>query len=120
MRLEIEKIILSQTVYLPVSICRPLCYWRTAAYRRSNQGLLSQYDGGTDSPKCRDIQLMSCHIVVQTNQCGLNTSFNQFSFFQGSGIFVTPSVVLQRSGSVGVALIIWTAAGILALLGKPN
>ncbi|KER25003.1 hypothetical protein T265_07455 [Opisthorchis viverrini] len=36
----------------------------------------------------------------------------------GSGIFVTPKGVLESSGSsVGVALLVWTASGVISLLG---
>ena len=35
----------------------------------------------------------------------------------GSGIFLTPGLVLASSGLVGVALLVWTVGGILALLG---
>ena len=35
----------------------------------------------------------------------------------GSGIFVSPRFVLADSGSVGMALIIWTLCGVIALLG---
>lgn len=36
----------------------------------------------------------------------------------GSGIFVSPSGLLVRTGSVGVAFIIWMACGVLSLLGE--
>ncbi|XP_011495307.1 PREDICTED: b(0,+)-type amino acid transporter 1-like isoform X2 [Ceratosolen solmsi marchali] len=35
----------------------------------------------------------------------------------GSGIFVSPSSALARSGSVGLSLIVWTVSGFLSLLG---
>ena len=35
----------------------------------------------------------------------------------GSGIFASPSNVLKFSGSVGMALIVWTLCGILAICG---
>lgn len=36
--------------------------------------------------------------------------------FAGSGIFVSPSQALQRSGSVGLCLIVWMVSGALSLL----
>eukprot|EP00918_Siedleckia_nematoides_P034677 GHVU01075426.1.p1 GENE.GHVU01075426.1~~GHVU01075426.1.p1 ORF type:complete len:507 (+),score=17.56 GHVU01075426.1:80-1600(+) len=35
----------------------------------------------------------------------------------GSGIFVSPKGVLMESGSVGLALCVWTASGLICLLG---
>src|SRR3954466_3086114 len=36
----------------------------------------------------------------------------------GSGIFIVPATVLrQTSGSIGVALLVWCAGGVLSLLG---
>src|SRR5688572_28778129 len=35
----------------------------------------------------------------------------------GSGIFIVPSVVLQQSGSVGVAFAVWLVGGVLSLFG---
>lgn len=36
----------------------------------------------------------------------------------GSGIFISPKAVLQYSGAVGPCLLIWTACGILPILGE--
>jgi len=36
----------------------------------------------------------------------------------GTGVFVTPGGVLERSGSVGLAMIMWTACGLLSVLGS--
>ncbi|XP_076373372.1 large neutral amino acids transporter small subunit 2-like isoform X3 [Tachypleus tridentatus] len=35
----------------------------------------------------------------------------------GSGIFVSPRGVLQEAGSVGMALVVWVACGIISMLG---
>ncbi|XP_033639161.1 Y+L amino acid transporter 2-like isoform X2 [Asterias rubens] len=35
----------------------------------------------------------------------------------GSGIFITPSFVLASSGSIGTSLLVWTAAGLISIIG---
>src|SRR5205809_2517025 len=35
----------------------------------------------------------------------------------GSGIFLTPGTVVRNAGSGGMALVAWTAGGVLSLLG---
>lgn len=36
----------------------------------------------------------------------------------GSGIFVSPSSVLKKTGSPGLSLVMWTACGLYSLLGN--
>ncbi|KAJ8962350.1 hypothetical protein NQ318_018332 [Aromia moschata] len=36
----------------------------------------------------------------------------------GSGIFVSPSGLLERTGSIGMSFVIWMACGLLSLLGE--
>jgi L-type amino acid transporter 9 len=36
----------------------------------------------------------------------------------GSGIFVSPSGLLERTGSIGMSFIIWMSCGLLSLLGE--
>ena len=37
---------------------------------------------------------------------------------EGSGIFISPSEVLEGSGSVGLCLLLWVIGGVLTLCGK--
>ena len=48
----------------------------------------------------------------------LNSCLSLAQFFPGSGIFISPQGVLKYTESVGLCLVIWTACGIVAILGK--
>ena len=36
----------------------------------------------------------------------------------GSGIFISPKGVLQQTESVGMALVVWSLGGVVAMFGK--
>jgi len=38
----------------------------------------------------------------------------------GSGIFVSPTGLLERTGSVEVSLVIWSLCGLLSMLGQAH
>lgn len=38
--------------------------------------------------------------------------------FTGSGIFVSPTGLLTRTGSIGLSFVIWAACGAMSLLGS--
>lgn len=41
-----------------------------------------------------------------------------FFLIKGSGIFVSPSGLLERTGSIGMSFVLWMACGLLSLLGR--
>lgn len=59
---------------------------------------------------------MSCHSHSDSIQYRSNDGVCIIR--AGSGIFVSPSGLLVRTGSVGISFIIWLACGLLSLLGK--
>ncbi|XP_054274952.1 b(0,+)-type amino acid transporter 1-like [Macrosteles quadrilineatus] len=71
---------------------------------------LSQDIKGKDVAGSQDINLK--------RELGLFSAVSLIiSVMIGSGIFVSPSSALQRSGSVGEALVVWAACGGISLLG---
>lgn len=78
------------------------------------------YDENTS---CNDEKLFS----RRENLCGRTNLQRSVTLLQGvalmvgvmigSGIFVTPKFVFEKSGSVGLMLIIWAACGLIAVLG---
>lgn len=45
-------------------------------------------------------------------------AYFELLFVSGSGIFVSPTSALERSGSVGLCLVIWAVCGFISLLGE--
>lgn len=78
--------------------------------------------------KCTDYQkYLKTNVCKVTNLNYLTTSFTNATYFPsscvsfrtvGSGIFVSPSGLLIRTGSVGISFIIWLSCGLLSLLGE--
>ena len=63
-------------------------------------------------------------IPSERNQLKLEPTIGLFSGVNiivgciiGSGIFISPSHVLQYTGSVGMSLVVWTLCGVFSLLG---
>ena len=76
----------------------------TADSPQTNEGLLSNGDKPTGISLKRDVGLIGgIAIIVGT--------------MIGSGIFASPKGVLDASGSVGMALIVWAICGVLAVCG---
>jgi amino acid transporter len=66
--------------------------------------ILQKTPAATETKLKREIGLVdACSIIV--------------GIIVGSGIFVSPKGVLLHSGSVGVALLVWLASGLLSLVG---
>ena len=66
--------------------------------------ILQKIPAATETKLKREIGLVdACSIIV--------------GIIVGSGIFVSPKGVLLHSGSVGVALLVWLASGLLSLVG---
>lgn len=58
------------------------------------------------------------HKVELKRELGLFSAVNlNVGCMIGSGIFVSPSIALERSGSVGLCLIIWAVCGVISLMG---
>ncbi|KAF8629372.1 hypothetical protein AX17_005668 [Amanita inopinata Kibby_2008] len=57
-------------------------------------------------------------VPLEKRQLGLLSATSLiFNFIIGTGIYATPSVILQSSGSVGVAFIMWLLGALIAVAG---
>lgn len=64
-------------------------------------------------------KMMSNEDVRLKRRMGLFSAVNVIlAVMIGSGIFVSPSSALKYSGSVGMAIVVWTSCGIVSCLGK--
>ncbi|XP_076470410.1 b(0,+)-type amino acid transporter 1-like [Babylonia areolata] len=88
----------------------------------SQKGMTSSYEGDMTSPsseKDDGIKIeMSPGDFEMKRDLGFISSVSIIvGTIVGSGIFVSPKGVLESTGSVGLSLVVWVGAGILALLG---
>jgi amino acid transporter len=59
-----------------------------------------------------------CDSRPQSNKIGLfGATAYVISSVIGSGIFVTPTVILRRTNSIGLSLIVWAVCGVISALG---
>jgi len=64
--------------------------------------------------------LCNIHLISLIPLTSLSYSFGIYlvGLMIGSGIFASPGPVLMHTQSVGASLLIWLAAGVMALLGS--
>lgn len=81
-----------------------------------NTSEIEEMDGA--SKKAKIERHGSQNSVKLKRELGLFSAINLIlGVMIGSGIFVSPSSALEHSGSIGLALIIWTVSGVISLLG---
>lgn len=81
--------------------------------------------GDEDSPfQDRSNQSGPGNPPQQSDKIQLRRSVNLFNGISiilgviiGSGVFVSPKGVLEKSGSIGASLVVWTLCGLMAMLG---
>nr|CAD7586636.1 unnamed protein product [Timema genevievae] len=94
---------------------------------QSDRGAIAPYPSGSVTVGPGDsLNGLSSTMESDTNQEGvhLKRELGLFSAVNliigvmiGSGIFVSPASALERSGSVGLCLIVWAVCGVISLLG---
>ncbi|KAH3789278.1 hypothetical protein DPMN_167453, partial [Dreissena polymorpha] len=63
-------------------------------------------------------QPIECEVITLKRNVGIvsGTSFIVGTMI-GSGIFISPTGVLEGTGSIGLSLVVWAASGVISLLG---
>lgn len=94
---------------------RQKCY--SQEYSPTNDGF-NHLNGGQTKEQMLDDTQASGNAIHLKRRLGLFSGVALIvGTMIGSGIFVSPSGLLIRTGSVGISFIIWIACGVLSLLG---
>ena len=79
-----------------------------------NNGREYSPDSDTDDK----VQLDSGGVKMKAEMTLLNGCTVIVGCIIGSGIFVSPTGVLQSTGSVNLSLVVWAASGIFSMIGR--